>query len=324
MWNNPQLDQSQLKSLLKQKTKIQDALDKYNAYYNRFVNLRELYALAAESDDLIEEVEFDIQKFLIEIENYRLECLMSGEHDSNDCFLEVHAGAGGTDAQDWASMLLRMYLGWCNKYGYKAEIVDEALGDGTCLKSAVVKITGNLAYGWLKHEQGVHRLVRISPFNANDKRQTSFAAVTVHPVIEDDINIVIEDKDLRIDTFRASGAGGQHVNKTDSAVRITHFPTGIVVQCQTDRSQHRNRADAMMMLKARLYEREQESRSAAAQSINDAKSEIGWGNHIRSYVLHPYKMVKDLRTGLEAPNPDKVLSGEINEFLQEMLNFVNI
>jgi peptide chain release factor 2 len=244
-----------------------------------------------------------------------LESLLSGEADGNDCYLEVHAGAGGTEAQDWAEMLLRMYVRWAEAHDYKAEWLEESGGEEAGIKSATVKIVGANAYGWLKTESGVHRLVRISPFDANARRHTSFASVWVYPVVDDKIEIAINDKDLRIDTYRSSGAGGQHVNKTDSAVRITHMPSGIVVQCQSERSQHQNRARAFAMLRARLYEQELEKREAQTDAMNAGKSEIGWGHQIRSYVLQPYQMVKDLRTGVETGNAGAVLDGDLDRFL---------
>jgi peptide chain release factor 2 len=249
----------------------------------------------------------------------QLQSLLSGEADANDCYLEVNAGAGGTEAQDWAEMLLRMYSRWAESRGYKVALIDESAGEEAGLKSASITIKGMNAYGWLKTESGVHRLVRISPFDSQARRHTSFASVWVYPVVDDSIEIEILDKDLRIDTYRASGAGGQHVNRTDSAVRMTHLPTGIVAQCQNDRSQHKNRAQAMAMLKARLYEHELKKREDAAQAEQDAKSDIGWGHQIRSYVLQPYQMVKDLRTQVEKGNAQGVLDGDLDGFLEAAL-----
>ena len=248
-----------------------------------------------------------------------LQTLLSGEADPNDCYLEVHAGAGGTEAQDWAEMLLRMYTRWAGSKGHKVEWLEESIGEEAGLKSSTIKIMGHYAYGWLKTESGVHRLVRISPFDSSARRHTSFSSIWVYPVIDDSIEIEIEDKDLRIDTYRASGAGGQHVNKTDSAIRITHMPTGIVVQCQSDRSQHKNRASAMGMLKARLYEAELQTREENAQAQHELKTEIGWGHQIRSYVLQPYQMVKDLRTNLETSNTQDVLNGDLDDFMAAAL-----
>jgi peptide chain release factor 2 len=248
-----------------------------------------------------------------------LESLLSGEADHNDCYLEVHAGEGGTESQDWAEMLLRMYIRWAEQHGYKVEWIEESPGEEAGLKSATVKVTGENAYGWLKTESGVHRLVRISPFDSAARRHTSFASAWVYPVIDETIEVEYLDKDLRIDTYRSSGAGGQHVNKTDSAIRITHMPTGIVVQCQQDRSQHKNRAVAFTMLKARLYELELKKREAAVDAMNATKTAIGFGHQIRSYVLHPYQMVKDLRTGVETGNSSAVLDGDIDRFLEASL-----
>jgi peptide chain release factor 2 len=248
-----------------------------------------------------------------------IESLLSGEADANDSYVEINAGAGGTEAQDWAEMLLRMYLRWAEQHGYKAQLLEQSEGEQAGLKSVTLQVSGPNAYGWLKTEAGVHRLVRISPFDANARRQTSFASVWVYPVVDDTFEVEINDADLKVDTFRASGAGGQHVNKTESAIRITHVPSGIVVACQTDRSQHRNRATAMGMLKARLYEQELQRREAASAAVESAKTDIGWGHQIRSYVLAPYQMVKDLRTGLEKGNPEAVLDGDLDGFMAAAL-----
>lgn len=248
-----------------------------------------------------------------------LEALLSGEADSNDCYVEIHPGAGGTEAQDWAAMLTRMYTRWANASGYKVEVIEEQAGEEAGLKSATLLIKGENAYGWLKTEAGVHRLVRISPYDSSGRRHTSFASVWAYPLIDDTIEIEILDKDVRTDTFRASGAGGQHVNKTDSAIRLTHEPTGIVVQCQADRSQHKNRETAWNMLRARLYELELQKREAAAQAEADAKTDIGWGHQIRSYVLQPYQMVKDLRTNVETSDTQGVLDGDLDAFMAAAL-----
>jgi peptide chain release factor 2 len=249
----------------------------------------------------------------------QLESLLSGEADANDCYLEIHAGAGGTESQDWAAMLLRMYVRWAERRGFKVEWIQESPGEEAGIKSATLRFSGENAYGWAKTESGVHRLVRISPFDSQARRHTSFASAWVYPVVDENIEIEINDSDLRVDTYRASGAGGQHVNKTSSAIRITHLPTNIVVQCQTDRSQHRNRASAMAMLKARLYELELEKREAATQADNALKTDIGWGHQIRSYVLHPYQMVKDLRTEVETSDTQSVLDGDIDRFIEAAL-----
>ena len=274
----------------------------------------------AEGDeDIVEEAEKALVEIKEKVEKQQLESLLSGEADPNDCYLEVNSGAGGTEAQDWAEMLLRMYLRWAEKRGFKSTIINRSDGEEAGIKSATVRIAGEMAYGWSKTETGVHRLVRISPYDSNARRHTSFASVTVSPVIDDNIDIEIEDKDLRIDTYRASGSGGQHVNTTDSAVRITHEPTGVVVTCQNERSQHKNKATAMSMLKARLYEREIQQRESDAAEAFEEKSDIGWGHAIRSYVLHPYQMVKDQRTACETTDSSGVLDGKIDAFLEAAL-----
>jgi peptide chain release factor 2 len=254
-----------------------------------------------------------------EAKRREIESLLSGEADANDAYLEVNAGAGGTEAQDWAEMLVRMYTRWAEQHGYKVQLMEESEGEQAGIKSATLQFSGPNAYGWLKTEAGVHRLVRISPFDSAARRQTSFASVWVYPVVDDNIEIEVNEADLKVDTYRSSGAGGQHVNKTESAIRITHVPTGIIVACQTDRSQHRNRATAMQMLKARLYEAELQKREAAASAVEAAKTDIGWGHQIRSYVLAPYQLVKDLRTGVEKGNPEAVLDGALDEFMAASL-----
>ncbi len=268
---------------------------------------------------IIDEIESQLTALQLEVNRLQLESLLSGEADNYDSFVEINAGAGGTEAQDWAEMLARMYSRWADSKKYKIEVLDESPGEEAGIKSITFKITGHRAYGWLKTESGVQRLDRISPFDANSKRHTSFASVWVYPVTDESIPIEIEEKDLRIDTYRASGAGGQHVNKTESAIRITHNPTGIVVQCQNDRSQHRNRAQAMAMLKARLYELELRLREEKLNSQMATKSDIGWGHQIRSYVLQPYQMVKDSRTSVERGNAHGVLDGDIDCFLEAAL-----
>ena len=274
---------------------------------------------AEEDEASIREAEGQLQRLQKRAAKLELESLLSGEADANDCYLEIHAGAGGTEAQDWAEMLLRMYTRWAEGHGHKVDWLEESSGEEAGIKSATIQVKGHNAYGWLKTESGVHRLVRISPYDSQSRRHTSFASAWVYPVIDDTIEVEILDKDLRVDTYRASGAGGQHVNKTDSAVRMTHLPTGIVVQCQNDRSQHKNRAQAMAMLRARLYEHELQKREAEAQAVAESKSEIGWGHQIRSYVLQPYQLVKDLRTGVEIGNPQGVLDGGIDKFLEAAL-----
>ena len=254
-----------------------------------------------------------------EAKRREIESLLSGEADMNDAYVEINAGTGGTEAQDWAEMLMRMYTRWAEQHGYKVEWLEESEGEQAGIKSATMKVSGPNAYGWLKTEAGVHRLVRISPFDSAARRHTSFASVWVYPVVDDSIDIQINEADLKVDTYRASGAGGQHVNKTESAIRITHLPSGNIVACQTDRSQHRNRATAMAMLKARLYEAELQRREAVSAAQENAKTDIGWGHQIRNYVLAPYQLVKDLRTGVEKGNPDAVLDGELDEFMAAAL-----
>jgi len=267
----------------------------------------------------VTEGENQIRALKTAAEKRGLEALLSGEADGNDCFVEIHAGAGGTESQDWASMLLRMYMRWAEAHDYKVEFLEESPGEEAGIKSATLKVSGANAYGWLKTESGVHRLVRISPYDSNARRHTSFSSAWVFPVVDDKIDIVVNEGDLRIDVYRASGAGGQHVNKTESAVRMTHLPTGIVVACQNDRSQHKNRAEAMKMLKARLYEAELKKREAASAAIEAAKTDIGWGHQIRSYVLQPYQMVKDLRTGVQTSDTKGVLDGDLDLFLEASL-----
>ena len=274
----------------------------------------------AEGDDeIVVDAEAALAALRARAMKQQLRTLLSGEVDGNNCYLEIHAGAGGTESQDWAEMLLRMYSRWSDQRDFKSELIEASEGEEAGLKSATLHIKGADAYGWLKTESGVHRLVRISPFDSAKRRHTSFASVWVYPEIDDDIEIEIDESDLRIDTYRASGAGGQHVNRTDSAVRITHEPSGIVVQCQQERSQHKNRATAMKMLRARLYEEELRKRDAEKQALEEQKSDIGWGHQIRSYVLHPYQMVKDLRTGTERGDAQRVLDGDLDVFLEASL-----
>jgi peptide chain release factor 2 len=274
----------------------------------------------AEKDQkVIAEAEAALRKLKTEVTRRELEALLSGEADRNDSYLEVHAGAGGTESQDWAGMLLRMYTRWAEQHGFKVDFIEETQGEEAGIKSATIEIKGRNAYGWLKTENGVHRLVRISPFDANARRHTSFASVNVYPVVDDAIKIDINEADVRVDTLRSGGAGGQHVNKTESAIRLTHIPTNIVVFCQNDRSQHRNRAQAWQMLRAKLYEAELKKREEKAAADQAAKTDIGWGHQIRSYVLQPYQMVKDLRTGVSTSNTGAVLDGDIDQFTQAAL-----
>lgn len=317
LWNDPKKAQD----VMRERTRLESQIKTIDSIAKDLADNVDLLALAeGEGDEAVaREAEAALKAVRDRAAKAELQTLLSGEADRNDCYLEIHAGAGGTEAQDWAEMLLRMYARWAEQNGYKVEWIEESPGEEAGIKSATIKIIGENAYGWLKTESGVHRLVRISPFDASARRHTSFASAWVYPVIDENIAIDIQDKDLRVDTYRASGAGGQHVNRTDSAVRITHLPTGIVVQCQNDRSQHRNRATAMAMLKARLYELELQKREAAAQAEFEAKTDIGWGHQIRSYVLQPYQLVKDLRTGIETSNTQAVLDGDLGEFMTAAL-----
>ena len=274
---------------------------------------------AEADDDTIGEGEASLKALAEQAQKQEVEALLSGEADSNDTYVEIHAGAGGTESQDWASMLTRMYMRWAEKRGFKVKLIEESPGEEAGLKSATLEIKGENAYGWLKTESGVHRLVRISPFDSNARRHTSFASAWVYPVIDDSIEIEVNESDCRIDTYRASGAGGQHVNTTDSAVRITHEPTGIVVACQQERSQHKNRATAWSMLRARLYELELKKQEERANAEAATKTDIGWGHQIRSYVLQPYQMVKDTRTGVESSDPSAVLDGDLDAFIEAAL-----
>ena len=272
---------------------------------------------------LINDTFLSIKKLLKKAEQNEIKCFLSNETDSLDAYLEIHAGAGGTESQDWAEMIRRMYIKWSSNKNFKYHLISEHKGDEAGIKSSTLKIEGDYVYGFLKSESGIHRLVRISPFDSGARRHTSFASVWIYPVIDSNINVEILEKDLRVDTYRSSGAGGQHVNTTDSAVRITHLPTKIVVQCQNDRSQHKNKETCMNMLKARLYEHETKKKEMKTKNIENSKSDIGWGHQIRSYVLHPYRLVKDSRTNFESTNPDKVLDGEIDEFLESSLFNLN-
>ena len=317
LWNDPEAAQK----VMRERTRLDQAIERFRTMERELEDAQTLAELADEEGDeaSLDESQKMLAALSARVEKAQVASLLSGEADSNDCFVEVNSGAGGTEAQDWAEMLVRMYTRWAEAHGYKLEWLDETAGEEAGLKSASFKVMGHAAYGWLKTESGVHRLVRISPFDSQARRHTSFASVGVYPVVDDAIEVEIVDKDLRIDTYRASGAGGQHVNKTDSAIRITHLPTNIVVQCQNDRSQHKNRAQAMTMLRSRLYEHELKRREEAAQAQADAKTDIAWGHQIRSYVLQPYQMVKDLRTGVEKGNAQGVLDGDIDPFLEAAL-----
>lgn len=316
-WN----DQETAQSVMQEKTYIENALASLAEIADGLAEHLDMIALGEEEGDeaIVAEAEAEIVKLSTLAAKKQLESLLSGEADKNNCFLEIHPGAGGTEAQDWAEILMRMYSRWAESRQFKLEIMEELSGDEAGIKSVTMRIAGVNAYGWLKTESGVHRLVRISPFDSSARRHTSFASVWVYPEVDDNIDIEIVESDLRIDTYRASGAGGQHVNTTDSAIRITHVPTNIVVQCQSDRSQHRNRATALNMLKARLYELELQKREDAANDSNATKSDIGWGSQIRSYVLHPYQMVKDLRTQEETGNAQGVLDGDLDPFIEASL-----
>ena len=306
---------------MKEKKGYDNLLISHQESENEINELYDIFQLANEENDkqLIQETLKNFLNLKKEFKKLEIKCFLSNENDILDSYLEFHAGAGGTESQDWAQMLRRMYMKWANDREHDVEIISEHKGDEAGIKSSVIKISGQYIYGFLKSESGIHRLVRISPFDSGARRHTSFASVWVYPVINEDIDIEILDKDLRIDTYRSSGAGGQHVNTTDSAVRITHLPSKIVVQCQNERSQHKNKETCMNMLKARLYEHEIQKRKKENNDIESSKSEIGWGHQIRSYVLHPYRMVKDNRTNYENSNPDKVLDGEIDDFLENSL-----
>jgi len=307
--------------LLRERNHLDELITGYEKLDHDFRDNVELAEMAeSEKDDaMLAEAETTLKKVAEQLRTLEIESLLSGEADAYDCFMEINSGAGGTESQDWASMLLRMYIRWAQKRGFKTEIVDENAGEEAGIKSATVKISGHNAYGWAKTESGVHRLVRISPFDSNARRHTSFSSVWVYPAIDDTIEIKVDEKDIQVDTMRSGGAGGQHVNKTESAVRFTHLPTGIVVKCQAGRSQHANRAEAMQMLKARLYERELRIREEKADALNATKTDNAWGHQIRSYVLHPYQMVKDLRTEVETSDSQGVLDGDLDKFMSAAL-----
>jgi len=317
-WDDPQKAQK----LMQERSRLETAFENIANLSKDLIDNVELAELAEIDND--QELLDAAASALISVKEKagkaELEALLSGEADANDCFVEIHPGAGGTEAQDWAEMLLRMYTRWAQAHGKKVEVLEEQSGDEAGIKSATIRVKGENAFGWLKTESGVHRLVRISPYDSSARRHTSFASVWVFPEVDDTIDIDINESDCRVDTYRASGAGGQHINKTDSAVRITHEPTGIVVQCQNDRSQHKNRSMAWDMLRARLYEAELQRREAEAQEQADNKSEIGWGHQIRSYVLQPYQLVKDLRTNVETSDTSGVLDGDLDLFMAAALS----
>ena len=309
------------KKILKEKKLFEDLTSSLRNSQKNLTDIQELYKLASEenNNELYEELIINLKELKKKIKKTQIMCFLSNDADSLDCYIEIHAGAGGTESQDWASMLRKMYLKWAESKNYKYNLISEHKGEEAGVKSSTIKIEGDYIFGWLKKESGIHRLVRISPFDSGARRHTSFASVWVYPVVDENIKIEILDKDLRIDTYRSSGAGGQHVNTTDSAVRITHIPSKIVVQCQNERSQHKNKETCMNMLKARLYDHEIKKKEQESENVESTKSEIGWGHQIRSYVLQPYQLVKDNRTNFESTNPKKILDGEIDEFLEQSL-----
>jgi len=316
-------DKNLVKKTVKQKKIFEDILNSYKKTLEDINNLKDLYALAYQEkdDETLKDCNKKIDLILSEIKKSEINCFLSGENDDYDIYLEIHAGAGGTESQDWADILRRMYMKWFDKIDFHYEIISEHKGEEAGIKSSTIKVEGNYLYGLMKSESGVHRLVRISPFDSGARRHTSFASVWVYPAVEDDINIKIDEKDIRIDTYRSSGAGGQHVNTTDSAVRITHLPTKIVVQCQNERSQHKNKETCFKMLKARLYEYEMQKKEEENQKELNTKTDIGWGHQIRSYVLQPYQLVKDLRNKTESTNPLSVLDGNIDQFIEEGIKY---
>ena len=314
-------DQDKAREILQKKTKLTEALDKWERFNNEINDIENLGSIALQEKDeqVLQILAHELEPLSSAVGQEELKMMLNNEQDSLNAIISIHAGAGGTEAQDWAEMLLRMYLRWTEKKGFVTKIIDSLPGDEAGIKSVSFTVEGEYAYGYAKAEIGIHRLVRISPFDAGARRHTSFASVFVYPEVNDEIEIEINEDDLRIDTFRAGGKGGQHVNKTDSAVRITHLPTGIVVQCQNERSQHQNKAMAMKYLKSRLYERELQLKNEKINEENKLKKDIAWGSQIRSYILHPYKMVKDHRTNLENNNANKVLDGDLDEFIQAYL-----
>ncbi len=317
LWN----DQEKAQKLLQERTQLENQINQFGVLQQELDDNQALIELAREEkdDETLAEILTSMQALDQNARKLQIESILSGEMDTNDCYMEINSGAGGTEAQDWTEIILRMYRRWAESKGYKVDYLEETVGEEAGIKSVTIQIKGHNAYGWLKTESGVHRLVRISPFDSNAKRHTSFASVAISPVINDDIDIDIAESDLRIDTYRASGAGGQHVNTTDSAIRITHIPTNIVVQCQQERSQHKNKAKAMKMLQAKLYDYEMRKKQEKIDASNAEKTDIGWGHQIRSYVLHPYQMIKDLRTQVETSRSKEVLDGELDQFLEAAL-----
>ena len=314
-------DKLRSQKIIKEKKLYEELVNSYNESIKSLEDLDQLNELAIEEKNINIQSEIlgNIKNLKEIVKKNEIKCFLSNEADSLDCYVEIHAGAGGTESQDWAEMLRRMYMKWSDSKNFRSSLISEHKGDEAGIKSSTIKIEGEYIFGWLKKESGIHRLVRISPFDSGARRHTSFASVWVYPVVDENVNIEILDKDLRIDTYRSSGAGGQHVNTTDSAVRITHLPSKIVVQCQNERSQHKNKETCMNMLRARLYDFEIKKKEKQSQSLESAKTDIGWGHQIRSYVLQPYRLVKDNRTNFESSNPDKVLDGAIDDFLEQSL-----
>lgn len=321
-WNDPEVSQNKMKEV----KSLKDDVATYAALSTQYDDIETMIEMGYEENDpeLIPEIDLMMKEFVQTYEDIRMKTLLSGEYDRNNAIVSLHAGAGGTESCDWAAMLYRMYIRWADKKGFSVEVLDSLDGEEAGIKSITFQVNGENAYGYLKSEKGVHRLVRISPFNAAGKRQTSFVSCDVMPDIEEDVDVEIREEDIRIDTFRSSGAGGQHINKTSSAIRITHFPTGIVVQCQNERSQHMNKDKAMQMLKAKLYLLKQEENAAKAAGIRGEVTDIGWGNQIRSYVMQPYTMVKDHRTGVESGNVDAVMDGNIDPFINGYLKWQSL
>ena len=321
-WNDPEVSQNKMKEV----KSLKDDVATYAALSTQYDDIETMIEMGYEENDpeLIPEIDQMMKEFVQTYEDIRMKTLLSGEYDRNNAIVSLHAGAGGTESCDWAAMLYRMYTRWADKKGFSVEVLDSLDGEEAGIKSITFQVNGDNAYGYLKSEKGVHRLVRISPFNAAGKRQTSFVSCDVMPDIEEDVDVEIREEDIRIDTFRSSGAGGQHINKTSSAIRITHFPTGIVVQCQNERSQHMNKDKAMQMLKAKLYLLKQEENAAKAAGIRGEVTDIGWGNQIRSYVMQPYTMVKDHRTGVESGNVDAVMDGNIDPFINGYLKWQSL